>query len=164
MNDCCTTTQTKLGELSRELTTGNTTVRTVVGHGDAASEIVRIAEHEHADLIVIATHGMTGWRRVLFGSVAERVVRLASYHCMPSSRRTTEPTPSPPPLLQADGRPRPRLAEPNHRQRCDRPERPRHDVHLSHPRRLRILASGKEKDYALAQGPRQPTTDQREGT
>jgi nucleotide-binding universal stress UspA family protein len=38
---------------------------------------VRIAEHENADLIVIATHGMTGWRRVLFGSVAEKVVRLA---------------------------------------------------------------------------------------
>ena len=27
--------------------------------------------------IVIATHGMTGWRHVMFGSVAEKVVRLA---------------------------------------------------------------------------------------
>lgn len=49
----------------------------IFGHGDAASEIVRIAETESADLKVIATHGMTGWRRVLFRSVAEKVVRPA---------------------------------------------------------------------------------------
>lgn len=44
---------------------------------DAAMEILRIADHEHADLIVIATHGMTGWKRLVFGSVTEKVVRLA---------------------------------------------------------------------------------------
>jgi nucleotide-binding universal stress UspA family protein len=53
--------------------------RTMVGHGDAGSEIVRIAQSEGADLIVLATHGTTGWRHLVFGSVAERVVRLA--HC-----------------------------------------------------------------------------------
>jgi nucleotide-binding universal stress UspA family protein len=37
-------------------------------------EIVRIAERDHADMIVIATHGMTGWRRIPFGSVAKEVV------------------------------------------------------------------------------------------
>jgi nucleotide-binding universal stress UspA family protein len=41
-------------------------------------EILRITEHNSADLIVIATHGMTGWHRLVFGSVAEKVVRLAS--------------------------------------------------------------------------------------
>jgi nucleotide-binding universal stress UspA family protein len=45
---------------------------------DTGMEILRIAEENHADLIVIATHGMTGWRRLAFGSVAEKVVRLAS--------------------------------------------------------------------------------------
>ena len=40
------------------MTTKGTPARTIVGHGDAASEIVRIAETESADLIVIATHGM----------------------------------------------------------------------------------------------------------
>ena len=49
----------------------------MVGHGDVADEIVRIGEIEKADLIVIATHGTTGWRRFMFGSVAEKVVRLA---------------------------------------------------------------------------------------
>lgn len=52
-------------------------VRTVVGHGQAADEIVMIAEREHPDLIVIATHGSTGLRHLVFGSVAEKVVRLA---------------------------------------------------------------------------------------
>ncbi len=40
-------------------------------------EILRIAEHDSADLIVISTHGMTGWHRLVFGSVTEKVVRLA---------------------------------------------------------------------------------------
>ena len=31
----------------------------------------------NVDLIVIATHGMTGWHRLAFGSVAEKVVRMA---------------------------------------------------------------------------------------
>jgi universal stress protein A len=53
-------------------------VRTVIGHGDAGGEIVRIAEDERADLIVMATTGTTGLRHFLFGSVAEKVVRLST--------------------------------------------------------------------------------------
>jgi nucleotide-binding universal stress UspA family protein len=44
---------------------------------DVAMEIIRIGEHNKADLIVIATHGMTGWHRLAFGSVTEKVVRMA---------------------------------------------------------------------------------------
>lgn len=50
----------------------------VVAEGHAADEIVDSAEKEGADVIVIATHGWSGWRRLLFGSIAEKVVRLAS--------------------------------------------------------------------------------------
>jgi nucleotide-binding universal stress UspA family protein len=50
----------------------------MLGRGDAASEIVRIAKEKGADLIVIATQGNTGWRHFAFGSVAEKVVRLAT--------------------------------------------------------------------------------------
>lgn len=56
----------------------NVRSRTTVGYGDAASEIVRIADQERAELIVIATFGKTGWRRLAFGSVTEKVVRLAN--------------------------------------------------------------------------------------
>jgi universal stress protein A len=51
--------------------------RKLLGYGDAADEIVRLAATEKADLIVIATHGLTGWRHLVFGSVAEKVVREA---------------------------------------------------------------------------------------
>jgi len=47
--------------------------------GDPASEIVRLAEESGADMIVMGTHGRTGLRRMLMGSVAEAVVRRA--HC-----------------------------------------------------------------------------------
>ena len=53
-------------------------VRTEVGiANDVGMEITRIAEHNGVDLIVIATHGMTGWNKLVFGSVASKVVRLA---------------------------------------------------------------------------------------
>jgi nucleotide-binding universal stress UspA family protein len=54
------------------------TARAIVAIGDAASAIVETAEHEQVDLIVIATYGKTGWRRLAFGSVTEKVVRLAT--------------------------------------------------------------------------------------
>jgi nucleotide-binding universal stress UspA family protein len=40
-------------------------------------EIVRYAEQNGVDLIVMGTHGRTGLRHALIGSVAERVVRHA---------------------------------------------------------------------------------------
>jgi universal stress protein A len=49
-----------------------------VSAGDPALEILRQAQESAADLIVIATHGHGGWRRFLFGSVAEKVVRQAT--------------------------------------------------------------------------------------
>ncbi|MEI6255934.1 MAG: universal stress protein [Planctomycetota bacterium] len=45
--------------------------------GDPASEIVRIAAEEGAEMIVIGTHGRSGLTRMLMGSVAEAVVRRA---------------------------------------------------------------------------------------
>ena len=45
--------------------------------GDEASEIIQFAEENHADLIVMGTHGRTGFGRLLMGSVAETVLRQA---------------------------------------------------------------------------------------
>jgi nucleotide-binding universal stress UspA family protein len=66
-----------LEEIEAEKISPGVKTQRVVAQGNAADEIVRRAESEHADIIVIATHGWTGWRRWVFGSVAERVVRLA---------------------------------------------------------------------------------------
>ncbi len=47
--------------------------------GDPGHKIAEHAEALSADLIVLPSHGRTGLKRLLIGSVAERVVRLA--HC-----------------------------------------------------------------------------------
>lgn len=47
--------------------------------GQAADEIVCSADNAGADLIVMGTHGRTGWRHLAFGSVTEAVVRMS--HC-----------------------------------------------------------------------------------
>lgn len=46
--------------------------------GPPAAAIVRAASRKRADLLILGTHGRTGVRRMLIGSVAERVVRTAS--------------------------------------------------------------------------------------
>ena len=53
-------------------------VEELVVHGEAASEIVRVAKDRGIDLIVISSHGRTGLGRILFGSTAEAVVRHAT--------------------------------------------------------------------------------------
>lgn len=51
--------------------------QTQVATGDPAEAIVQVAQELSVDLIVMATHGRTGLRHVLLGSVAEKVVRHA---------------------------------------------------------------------------------------
>jgi nucleotide-binding universal stress UspA family protein len=52
-------------------------VRTVLRTGVPYREIVDLATDEHADLVLIGTHGRGGLDRALLGSVADRVVRLS---------------------------------------------------------------------------------------
>ncbi len=49
----------------------------VVRTGKPHQEILREAEEQHVDLIVVASHGHTGVEQILFGSTAMRIVRLA---------------------------------------------------------------------------------------
>ncbi len=56
---------------------GKTKTEALVVHGNVGGEIVNVAEKENVDVIVMATHGTTGWQRFVFGSVAEKVIRMA---------------------------------------------------------------------------------------
>ena len=51
--------------------------RSIVRTGVATHEIVEAAKELDVDLIVIATHGFTGWKHFAIGSTAERVARAA---------------------------------------------------------------------------------------
>jgi len=51
--------------------------RVIVGAGDPVAAIVRESKEQSADLIVMATHGLSGWRRTAIGSVTEGVVHEA---------------------------------------------------------------------------------------
>jgi nucleotide-binding universal stress UspA family protein len=66
-----------LDQVVKERISEEVEVSTMVKLGSAAEQIVNTAATEKCDLIVIATHGLTGWRRFVFGSVAEKVVRFA---------------------------------------------------------------------------------------
>lgn len=50
-------------------------VECLVRFGDAADEIIHLVESEHMDLVAMATHGLSGMRRLVLGSVAEDVMR-----------------------------------------------------------------------------------------
>ena len=49
--------------------------RVAFKEGEPFIEIIRKAKKEHADIIVMGTHGRTGLDHVFFGSTAEKVVR-----------------------------------------------------------------------------------------
>ena len=57
---------------------GAARVDTLLLQGAAYAEIVRAAEQHGYSLIVMGTHGRTGFAHMLLGSVAEKVVRKAS--------------------------------------------------------------------------------------
>ena len=66
----------------------NITAHPRIAHGNAAERILQYTKKDDkVDLIVIASHGRTGWRDVVFGSVAERVVRLCSVPVLTISGR-----------------------------------------------------------------------------
>ncbi len=52
-------------------------VQMLVPLGSAHAQICKVAAKLEADLVIVGTHGRTGLRHVLIGSVAERVVRHA---------------------------------------------------------------------------------------
>lgn len=67
-----------LDEIKRKQIPAGVKTERFVARGNAVDEIIKRAEDENVDLIVIATHGWTGWRRMVFGSVTDKVVRLAT--------------------------------------------------------------------------------------
>jgi nucleotide-binding universal stress UspA family protein len=73
MMDLERTVVAELGRLAATLRDVDVEVRHTLGA--PAVEICRVADELDADLVVLGTHGRSGLRHVILGSVAERVVR-----------------------------------------------------------------------------------------
>ena len=67
----------ELLKLAKVNTCEEVPINTLVRVGSPAREIVEVATDLNADIIVISTHGRTGFKHVLIGSVAENVVQRA---------------------------------------------------------------------------------------
>jgi len=52
-------------------------IHTKVVSGDPSEEIIGYVETEDIDMIIMGTHGRKGLNKIVFGSVAERVVKYA---------------------------------------------------------------------------------------
>ncbi len=70
--------EARLAALAARIETRGVRTRQLVRVGFAAPEIIRSAEEENSDCIVISTHGYAGLTRFLLGSTTERVIRHAT--------------------------------------------------------------------------------------
>jgi nucleotide-binding universal stress UspA family protein len=78
-NQLIASAKQRLADIATKLQKEGINARSTVSlSNDPAMEIIRVAESEKVDLIVIATHGVTGWRRLAFGSVTDKLVRTAA--------------------------------------------------------------------------------------
>jgi universal stress protein A len=75
---------------------GVTEVEIATAMGNAASEIVRHAVEDKADMVVMGTHGRTGLAKLVLGSVADKVVRMAGCPVLtvPSRHHRHDPKPA----------------------------------------------------------------------
>jgi len=71
-------TRASLEKVLSDRAGNGTTIHPVLKVGSPATEIVRFADEEKMGMIVIATHGESAFHHFIFGSVAEKVIRLAS--------------------------------------------------------------------------------------
>lgn len=68
----------KLSLIRQQFLGTHARVELVVREGPATEDILHVAEEKNVDLIVMATHGRSGVRRLALGSVTEKVIRATS--------------------------------------------------------------------------------------
>ncbi len=67
-----------LGRLAERARTAGVPTELEVREGPIVAHIVKLAESLPADLVVMGTHGLSGFERLMLGSVTEKVLRWAS--------------------------------------------------------------------------------------
>lgn len=76
------------------------TIEALVREGNAAEEILEQATSMKADLLVIGTHGRSGFERLVLGSVTEKVLRKANCPVMTVPKRLPDAVPAGPVLYK----------------------------------------------------------------
>ncbi|MEM4971782.1 MAG: universal stress protein, partial [Sulfolobales archaeon] len=61
-------------EASEKLSREGVKHSSIIRHGDPGVEIVKVAEENKADLIVVGSRGLSTFRRLILGSVSRRVI------------------------------------------------------------------------------------------
>jgi len=80
---------TQLHEFTDDVDAAGVILRSTLKEQDPVAAIVETAESWPADLIVMGTHGRSGFERLLLGSVAEKVLRKAPCPVLTVPRRVT---------------------------------------------------------------------------
>jgi nucleotide-binding universal stress UspA family protein len=75
-------------------------IQPVIREGDPVGEILRQTTDMNADLLVMGTHGRSGFERLLLGSVTEKVLRKASCPVLTVPRRHPDAVPATPVLFK----------------------------------------------------------------
>jgi len=70
--------QTSMAKLIRRLQRSKVKAKSLLLRGSTHAQIVRAAKSKKVDMIVIGTHGRTGWSKLFMGSVAAKVVSAAT--------------------------------------------------------------------------------------
>jgi len=78
-NDIFESAKRKMEVFLKECLPADTPYESRILAGDVAEEILNFAQSEEVDLIIMATHGYKGLEKVLFGSIAAKIVKMA--HC-----------------------------------------------------------------------------------
>ena len=78
MHQIKTSAQKQMDKLKKQVESKGVEVESAVITGVHFMEIAQFAEDKKADLIVIGSHGRSGWQRFVLGSVAEKVARRSS--------------------------------------------------------------------------------------
>jgi nucleotide-binding universal stress UspA family protein len=94
-NDRVSVAQDELDRMAASLRDRGLDVRTLVRVGQAASEILRATLETEADLVVMASHGRGGLRRLLMGSVTTSVIQSAMVPLLVAPAETRARVPAP---------------------------------------------------------------------
>jgi len=66
-----------VADIKKQAEAAGVKAETFIGEAEAHQAVLNLAKEQKADMIVIGSHGRTGMRRLLMGSVAEKVIGYA---------------------------------------------------------------------------------------